>query len=94
MKDMEPIHRPAPHLQRPDLPAAPRLQLPLVLFAIFVLECLIALHTLWPNYPAYVSLMGLWIGVAPWIRRAPLTPGLLGWTVPLEPHGPRTSPVL
>ena len=50
MKDMEPIHSSAPHPQRPDLPTAPPLQLPLALFAIFVLECLIALHTLWPNY--------------------------------------------
>jgi len=83
VKDMEPIHSPAPHPQRPDLPTAPPLQLPLALFAIFVLECLIALHTLWPNYPAYMSLVGLWIGVAPWIRRVPLTPGVLGWTVPL-----------
>jgi hypothetical protein len=56
------------------LPTAPPLQLPLALCAIFVLECLIALHTLWPNYPAYVSLLGLWIGVAPWIRWGTLKP--------------------
>ena len=83
VNDMEPIHSPAPHPQRPDVPTAPPLQLPLALFAIFVLECLITLHTLWPNYPAYVSLLGLWIGVAPWIWRAPLKPGGLGCTVPL-----------
>jgi len=55
----------------PVSPTTPPLQLPLVLLAIFGLECLIALHTLWPNYPAYVSLLGLWVGVAPWIRGAP-----------------------
>jgi hypothetical protein len=79
MKDMEPIDSPAPHLQRPDLPTAPPLQIPLALCAIFVLECLIALLTLWSNYPAYVSLLGLWISVAPWIRWGTLKPRALSW---------------
>jgi hypothetical protein len=34
-----------------------------VLVAIFLMECLIALHTLWPNYPA-VFLVFLWAGMA------------------------------
>jgi hypothetical protein len=79
MKDMEPIDSPAPTSTTPRLADAPPLQLPLALCAIFVLECLIALHTLWPNYPAYVSLLGLWIGVAPWIRWGTLKPR--GWSL-------------
>jgi hypothetical protein len=83
VKDTEPTHRPVTHPQPQAPPTAPPLQLPLALLAIFVLECLIALHTLWPNYPAYVPLLGLWIGVAPWVRWGPLKPGVLGWSLSL-----------
>jgi hypothetical protein len=57
---MEPIHRLATHPHPPDPPTAPPVPLPLALLAIFVLECLIALHTLWPNCPSYVALLTLW----------------------------------
>ena len=80
---MEPISSPGTHPQPPDAQTDPPPQLPLALLAIFVLECLIALHTLWPNYPSYLSLLGLWIAVTPWIRVAPLKRGALGWSVAL-----------
>ena len=63
---MEPIRSPRTHPQPPDSRTDPLPQLLLALLAIFVLECLIALHTLWPNYPSYLSLLGLWIAVTPW----------------------------
>ena len=56
--------------------AAPPAHLLLVGLAIFVMECLIALHTLWPNYP-YLSLVVLWIGVVQLKR------GAGRWTVAL-----------
>jgi hypothetical protein len=83
VKVMEPVHDPATHPPPPDPPPAPPVQLPLALLAVFVLECLIALYTLWPNYPSYVALLSLWIGVAPWVRWGPLKPRALGWSVPL-----------
>jgi hypothetical protein len=80
---MEPVSRAGTHPQFPESQTAPPSQLPVALLAIFVLECLIALHTLWPNYPSYLSLLGIWIAVTPWIRMAPLKRGTLGWSVPL-----------
>ena len=80
---MEPIHGAVPRPPPLDALTAPPLQLPLALLVVFMLECLIALHTLWPSYPSYVALLSLWIGVAPWVRWGPLKPGALGWSVPL-----------
>jgi len=79
---MEPMPLPVAQQHTPDRSSASALQLPLALLAIFVLECLIALHTLWPNYPPY-ALLSLWIGVAPWIRWEPSKTQAPGWSVPL-----------
>jgi len=79
---MEPMPNPVTPQHPADPSTARFLQLPLALFAIFVLECLIALHTLWPNYPPY-ALPSLWIAVAPWIRWGPSKTQAPGWTVPL-----------
>ena len=79
---MEPVPSPVTHQRPPESSTAPSLQLPLALLAIFVLECLIALHTLWPNYP-YVVLLSLWISVAPWVRWGPVKAQPPGWSVPL-----------
>ncbi len=54
--------------------ARPTLAAPLALLVVFMLECLIVLHTLWPTYPSYVALLSFWIGVAPWVRWGPATP--------------------
>jgi hypothetical protein len=83
VRDMESIHGPATHPHPPTPSTAPPVQLPLALLGIFVLECLIALHTLWPGYPSYVALLSLWIGVAPWVGWRPSKPGAFGWSVPL-----------
>ncbi len=80
---MEPIHGAVPRPPPLDALTAPPLQLPLALLVVFMLECLIAIHTLWPSYPSYVALLSLWIGVAPWVRWGPLKPGVLGWSIPL-----------
>ena len=57
----------------------------LALVAVFLMECLIALHTLWPNYPA-VFLVFLWTGMATLRQRArrwaaALVVGLVGGEV-------------
>jgi len=44
--------------------ARPTLAAPLALLVVFMLECLIVLHTLWPTYPSYVALLSFWIGGA------------------------------
>ncbi len=36
--------------------ASRHVNLPLALLAVFLMECLIALHTLWPDYPYLMNL--------------------------------------
>jgi hypothetical protein len=51
--------------------------LPLALLAVFLMECLIALHTLWPDYP---DLALVWL----WVSALPLKGGVRRWTVALS----------